>query len=207
MKDKKAFRTLLTSVILSSTGPIVLGAGLLVGRSSTQLADFARRSAELIALIVALVVYCITEKKQEISDPEKESMKRRGNTLVGFIMCLSGLLMLMVLILFGQSDKGNVVPACAIAFMGVVANGIFFLRYTNHYKRTGNSILGVQGRLYGAKTLVDICVTTSLLMIIIFPSARISEIFDGIGTTVVSLYMLYCGGRTIMEAKKTVVIQ
>ncbi len=202
MKDKKAFRTLLTSVLLSAPGPLVLGAGLIVGRSSTQLADFARRSAELIALIVALVVFCITEKKQESSEDEKERIKRRGNTLVGVIMCISGLIMLMVLVLFGQSEKGNVIPACVIAFMGVVVNSTFFFRYTNHYKRTGNSILGVQGRLYGAKSLVDICVTTSLLMIIIFPGAMISEIFDRIGTMVVSLYMLYCGGRTIMEANR-----
>lgn len=35
------FRTLLTYVLFSMSGPIVLGLGLMVGRSSTQIADFA----------------------------------------------------------------------------------------------------------------------------------------------------------------------
>ena len=37
-------RTLMWSVIMSSPGPLVVGLGLLAGRSSTQIADFFRRS-------------------------------------------------------------------------------------------------------------------------------------------------------------------
>ena len=44
-------RTLLAAMLLSLPGPLVLGAGLLLGRSSTQLADFIRRTAELGAQI------------------------------------------------------------------------------------------------------------------------------------------------------------
>ena len=46
-------RTLLAAMLLSLPGPLVLGAGLLLGRSSTQLADFIRRTAELGAIIVS----------------------------------------------------------------------------------------------------------------------------------------------------------
>ena len=50
MSDKKSgSRTFLMSVLMSSPGPLVVGLGLLAGRSSTQIADFVRRSSELLA--------------------------------------------------------------------------------------------------------------------------------------------------------------
>ena len=50
MANKKSGeKTLLWSVIMSSPGPLVVGLGLLSGRSSTQIADFVRRSAEPVS--------------------------------------------------------------------------------------------------------------------------------------------------------------
>ena len=45
MKSKSGERTLLASVLMSSPGPIVVGTALFFGRSSTQFADFIRRTA------------------------------------------------------------------------------------------------------------------------------------------------------------------
>ena len=45
--------TLLWSVLMSSAGPLVVGVGLLIGKSSTQLADFIRRSTELLGIILS----------------------------------------------------------------------------------------------------------------------------------------------------------
>ena len=60
-------RTLLMSVMLSSPGPIVVGIGLFMGKSSTQLADFVRRSAELCAILVSYFIYrTIVEAKFNI---------------------------------------------------------------------------------------------------------------------------------------------
>ncbi|MBO5664525.1 MAG: hypothetical protein J6R95_07085, partial [Bacteroidales bacterium] len=47
----------LMSVLMSAPGPLVVGLGLLAGRSATQLADFIRRSAELLAILVAYITY------------------------------------------------------------------------------------------------------------------------------------------------------
>ena len=48
-KDKRSgYRTLRLSVLLSAPGPLVLGLGLMVGHSSTQISDFTRRTAELM---------------------------------------------------------------------------------------------------------------------------------------------------------------
>ena len=73
MKNKSGKKTLLLSVIMSSPGPLVVGLGLLIGQSSTQLADFIRRSIELLAIILSFVVYCITTKDDNVNTLKKEN--------------------------------------------------------------------------------------------------------------------------------------
>ena len=52
MKNRKSEkRTMLMSILMSAPGPLILGLSLTAGQSSNQLADFFRRSAELLAII------------------------------------------------------------------------------------------------------------------------------------------------------------
>lgn len=199
-RDKKAgYRTLLLSVLLSAPGPLVLGLGLMVGRSSTQISDFTRRTAELLALIVSFVLYCVTNKNDDFDAARKAELERKGNTFVGIIMCVSGLSMIIMTLLTGSEDKGNVIPALVIAALGAATNTFFWRRYTFLYKRQRNSILGVQARLYRAKSFVDICVTAALAAVLAMPGTRASLFIDTIGSIIVSMYMIYCGIRTIKE--------
>lgn len=201
-EKKSGYRTLLISVLMSSYGPVILGLGLRVGHSSTQIADFTRRTAELLALVVAFIVYAVTNRRQDMAESQKQELERRGNLFTGVIMCVSGLSMLMLSVLSADTDKGNVIPALAIAFLGVVANSIFWRRYTSLYRKQGNAILGVQARLYGAKTAVDVCVVIALAAVLIFPGTKASFWLDRIGSMLVSLYMIRCGILTIMEQNK-----
>ena len=206
-EKKSSFRTLLLSVLFSASGPIVLGLGLLVGHSSTQIADFTRRTAELLALIVALVVYVMTNKRQDMPEERKKDLERKGNLFTGTIMCISGLSMLVLAVLSTDGDKGNVIPAMVIAFMGVVANAIFWRRYTALARSQDSSILGVQARLYGAKTAVDVCVTSALAAVLAFPGTGASYWLDKAGTALVSLYMIRCGIKTILEQRPAAVAE
>ena len=61
---KKGTNTPLWSVIMSAPGPLILAIGLMQGRSSTQIADFIRRTIELLAIIASFVAYQITVKRQ-----------------------------------------------------------------------------------------------------------------------------------------------
>ena len=199
-RDKKSgYRTLLLSVLMSSYGPVILGLGLRVGHSSTQIADFTRRTAELLALIVAFIIYAITNKRQELAEKEKRALEQKGNRFTGVIMCISGLSMLVLSVLSQDTDKGNVIPALVIAFLGVVANSIFWRKYTLLYRKQGNAILGVQARLYGAKTAVDVCVVIALTAVLTFPGTKVSFWLDRIGSVLVALYMIRCGITTIRE--------
>ena len=200
MSNKKSgARTLLWSVLMSSPGPLVVGLGLLSGRSSTQIADFVRRSAELLAIIMSFIVFKLTTKDEVCNEEKKQKLERISNVFVGAMMCVGGIFMIILAFMTDNSDKGNVIPGLAIAVMGVIANSIFWRKYTHLNKIEPNAILMVQARLYRAKTLVDGCVTIALLSVVIAPATWISFYLDFMGSLIVAIYLAWCGVRTIYE--------
>lgn len=200
MSDKKSgSRTLLMSVLMSSPGPLVVGLGLLAGRSSTQIADFVRRSSELLAIIMAFVIYRITTKDGACNEVKKARLERISNTFVGTMMCIGGIFMILLTFMSETADKGNVIPGLSIAVLGVIANTIFWRKYTRLNKAEPNAILAVQARLYRAKSLVDSCVTAALLSVVIAPGSQISIWLDFIGSLIVAAYLIWCGIQTIYE--------
>jgi len=199
---KSGSRTLLLSVLMSSPGPLVVGLGLLAGRSSTQIADFVRRSAELLAIIMSFVVYRITTKEDTCDEAKRVKLERRSNAFVGAMMCLGGSFMVLLAFLSGNTDKGNVIPGLAIAVMGVIANTAFWIKYTRLNRAQPNAILQVQSRLYRAKALVDGCVTVALLSVLIAPASPVSYWLDFAGSLIVAVYLIYCGVQTIWETRK-----
>lgn len=198
-QKKSGAKTLLWSIIMSSPGPLVVGLGLISGRSSTQLADFVRRSAELLAIIMSFAVYNATSGERSCGEEKKQRMERRSNIFVGSMMCLAGIIMAVLALTVQNADKGNVIPGLAIAVMGMIANSIFWLRYTRINKAEPNAIIAVQARLYRAKTLVDTSVTAALLSVLIAPASSVSFWLDLIGSVIVALYLVWCGGRTMYE--------
>ena len=199
---KSGARTLLWSVLMSAPGPLVVGLGLLAGKSSTQIADFVRRSSELLAIIMSFVVYKLTTNDGSTDEHRKALLERRSNAFVGAMMCLGGAFMIALAFMSDNSDKGNVIPGLSIAVMGVIANTLFWRKYTLLNKKEPNAILTVQSRLYQAKSLVDSCVTIALLSVAIAPGSPVSTWLDFIGSIIVALYLVWCGVRTIWEASQ-----
>lgn len=198
-RKKSGSRTLLMSVLMSSPGPLVVGLGLLSGRSVTQIADFFRRSSELLAIIMACIVYKITTRDGVCDENRRARLERMSNLFVGAMMCLGGSIMLVLAFFADNTDKGNVIPGLTIAVLGVIANTIFWRKYTKLNRAEPNAILAVQARLYRAKSLVDGCVTIALLSVAVFPQSAISYYLDFIGSIIVALYLVFCGIQTIRE--------
>jgi divalent metal cation (Fe/Co/Zn/Cd) transporter len=198
MKKKSGERTLLTSVVLSSPGPIVVGIGLFLGKSSTQLADFIRRTAELAAIIVSWAVYRVTHKGTEYDENHRLRLERIANYCVGAAMCLSGIAMLIVALLYPAEEKGNVIPGLIIAILGVTTNTWFWIRYRMLNKANPNSILAIQSRLYSAKAVVDTCVAAALIVVAISPGSPAAYFMDIAGSVAVALY-LFINGAVTME--------
>lgn len=199
MQNKSEKKTLFMSVLMSAPGPLIIALGLLVGQSSTQIADFVRRSAELLGIIMAYIVYVFTCKEGVCDTIKKEKWEKFSNIFVGAMMSIGGVLMLFLAFSASDTEKGNVIPSLVIALLGVVANTLFFRKYTKLNKAEPNAIIAVQARLYGAKSLVDCCVSIALLSVAILPHSIISYYLDFGGTVVVALYLAWCGVKTIME--------
>ena len=200
MKNQKSgSRTLLMSVLMSAPGPLVVGLGLLSGRSATQIADFFRRSSELLAIIMAYIVYKITTKDGTCDATRKARLERYANLFVGAMMCLGGSIMLVLAFFSENTDKGNVIPGLVIALLGVIANTLFWRKYAKLNNQEPNAILAVQARLYRAKSLVDGCVTVALLSVVLAPHSPVSWWLDLIGSIIVAVYLILCGIQTIRE--------
>lgn len=198
-KNSSGKNTLLWSVLMSAPGPLIVGIGLLMGKSATQAADFVRRSVELLAIILSYVIYCKTTKDGFTDTEKKVRLERYTDFFVGGAMCVGGGMMLLLALISGGQETGNVIPGLCVAILGVVANCIFWLRYGRLGRESGNSILLVQSRLYRAKTLVDGCVTAALLSVALFPQSAVSYYLDKIGSVVVAFYLIMTGVKTIRE--------
>lgn len=190
-------RTLLWSMLMSAPGPLIVALGLLTGRSATQLADLVRRSAELLAIVMAYLTYHFTA--QSTNAAQKMRLERRSNLFVGAMMCLGGSIMLALAFVPGNEEKGNVLPGLAVALLGVIANTIFWRRYTRLHRAAPNAILAVQARLYRAKSMVDGCVTLALMCVLLLPGSSLADALDRAGSAVVALYLFFCGAKTIRE--------
>ena len=194
-------RTLLAAMLLSLPGPLVLGAGLLLGRSSTQLADFIRRTAELAAIIVSWAVYRATIGRGMEDKARKARLEHIARLCVGASMCLGGAAMALIALLSGSGDKGNVIPALVIAVLGIVTNGFFWLRYRGLNLREENAVIGAQSKLYRAKTLTDTCVTAALAIIAAAPGSQAALYMDIIGSLSVALYLMVSGSRLLIAPR------
>ena len=207
MSNKSGKKTLLMSVIMSSPGPLVVGLGLLVGKSSTQLADFVRRSIELLAIILAFAVYSITTKNDSTDEIKKQKYERATNLFVSVAMVISGVIMTVLAFASSSEEKGNVIPGLAIALLGVVAHSLFWVKYNKLGKETCNKILMVQSNLYRAKTFVDLSVVIALVTVLLSTDPMVSYYFDLIGTVCVSVYLVFTGVTSFIKEIKHAVLR
>ena len=83
---------------------------------------------------------------------------------------------------------------------GFLTGTLCVLAYFKLGREQNNSILLVQSRLYRAKSLVDLCVTTALLVVLAAPGSAAADSFDKFGSAAVAVYLCWCGVRTILEA-------
>ena len=201
MKSKSGERTLLASVALSAPGPIAVGIGLLVGRSSTQLADFIRRTAEFTTIVVSWAVFRLVQAENTLCLERRLKLEAMANLVVGLAMCLGGVAMILIAFLSLDKDRGNVLPGLVIAALGVIANAWFWLRYSRLDQAEPNAILATQGRLYRAKTLVDCCVTLVLIFVAVIPNSPAIRYIDAAGSILIAVFLTLSGARILVKRK------
>ena len=195
-------RTLLLSVLMSSPGPLIVGISLITGKSSTQLADFIRRTIELLAIILSFIVYCITVKDDKVDEIKKQKLEKGANIFVSVAMVLSGVVMTFLALFSTDTDQGNVIPGLIIALMSVTANSLFWIKYTKLGQAENSKILILQSKLYRAKTFVDASVVITLSTVLLSTNVLVEHYFDMVGTLCVSAYLIFTGAQTLIKELK-----
>lgn len=200
--NKSSKKTMLLSVIMSTPGVLVVGIGLLIGKSNTQLADFIRRSIELVAIVLSFIVFCIISKDNYQDLKKKAFFEKSVNIFVGIIMIICGIIMFILALTAKNTEKGNVIPGLCVAILGVIANSFFWFKYKKISKETNNLIVLAQSNLYRAKTFVDCSVTIALFVVLISSNQNVSYYFDLVGTISVAIYLAYSGIITLINKNK-----
>lgn len=199
----KRERTMLVALLLSAPGPIATGIPALTSHSATQMADFVRRMAELVALFVSWRVYRRLGRRVAIDDSYRAHLERvAGLTVAGAMIC-SGVAMVVVGVarLLVYRASGNVTMGLIIAVLGLVVNTWFWLRYRSMTRERFDAIIAGQQRLYRAKACVDLCVVTALTLVVVAPGHPATRYIDALGCALVAGYLLYNGWEMVRKDK------
>ncbi len=194
---RKREKTLLASLLLSAWGPITTGIAVVMSHSVTQLADFLRRTAELLALLLSWLVFRFISGAADLTSEEKMKWERIANYGVAAALGVSGLVMIVLALSRSRQYEpgGNVYLGLTIAVMGFIVNLWFWRRYSKLYREEQNLIMASQKRLYLAKMAVDICVITALCAVALMPTHNVTKYIDILGSVVVALYLLWSSWR------------
>jgi divalent metal cation (Fe/Co/Zn/Cd) transporter len=188
-------KTLLVALLLSMWAPLATGIAVILSQSTTQLADFIRRSVELLALFVAWFVFRTIMHKQSITEAAKARLERIASLLTALALVSSGIIILSVTLsrLADFEPGGNVYPGMAIAFLGLITNTWFWRRYARQTRELYTPIIDAQSYLYRAKAFVDLCVLAALTTVAIHPTHVVTRYVDLLGSGAVVVYLLWSG--------------
>ncbi|MBE0411760.1 MAG: hypothetical protein IBX69_18690, partial [Anaerolineales bacterium] len=89
-------KTLLVALLLSMWAPLATGIAVILSQSTTQLADFIRRSVELVALFVSWFVFRTILRRKGIAESDKARLERIASLLTATALVFSGLVILVV---------------------------------------------------------------------------------------------------------------
>ncbi len=192
-------RTLRTALLLSAPGPLVTGFATISTHSTTQLADFLRRTVDLVALFLSWWVFRELQRNPTLDEREQYRLERTTELSVAGAMACSGVAMLVVAVsrLSAFEPGGRVIPGLAIATLGLIVNGAFWWRYTLLTREQYSAVIAAQQKLYRAKASVDLCVVAALATVSVAPSDAVTRYVDILGSVVVAVYLLLSSLRTV----------
>ncbi len=188
-------KTLLISLLLSAFGPLVTGFALVSSRSTTQLADFVRRSMELVAVFVAWWVFHRLQRNAEPDAAHRSALERSAALSTAGAMAGSGFVLLGVALsrLSVFEPGGNVTLGLTVAALGLVVHAWFWRRYAILTGEQYSAVITAQQQLYRAKTWLDLCVFIALAVVAVAPNHLATHYVDILGSLTVAGYLLWSG--------------
>ena len=195
-------RTLLVALLLSMWGPLATGIAVVMSTSTTQLADFIRRSVELAALFVSWYVFRHLARNPELDQSSKANLEKITRLFVSAALGISAIVMVVLAVsrMGSFQPGGNVYPGLVIATLGLITNTWFWRRYSRLNFEQYSSIIDAQRQLYMAKAFVDLCVIAALGAVAIIPGHSATRYIDISGSLALAGYLLWSSYRTARQA-------
>lgn len=203
-EERRRERTLLVAFLLSAWGPFTTGLAVVLSRSTTQLADFVRRTTDLVALFMSWWLFRYMRRHPQLPESRKLQLERRATSAVAGALLVTSAAMIVLFVsrLSDFTPGGNVWLGLGIAVAGGGVNGWFWLRYSRFLADRHDAIVHNQVRLYRAKTIVDVVVVTVLAAVAWQPTHPVTRIVDLGGSLIVAFYLAVSGIRSIQDARK-----
>jgi divalent metal cation (Fe/Co/Zn/Cd) transporter len=201
---KSRERTLRASFLLSAWAPFVTGLAVIMSQSTTQIADFVRRTTELIALFISWQVFRYLARNQNLAAEARARLEKIAGLGVTVALVCSGVVMLILTAsrLSNFEPGGNVYLGLGIAVLGLLTNTWFWRRYTRLGNEQYSPIMDTQRQLYQAKALVDLCVIAALGAIAVDPHHVVTRYIDLLGSVAVGIYLLWSGFNPVRQAHR-----
>ncbi len=195
---------MLIALLLSMWAPLTTGIAVAMSTSTTQLADFVRRTVELIALFVSWWVFRYIARNEKLTPDKIAAMEKISGLIVAAAIGISAMVMLVLTISrIGVIEPGgNVYPGLIIATLGFIVNTWFWRRYTRLNSEKYNSIINAQRQLYQAKALVDLLVIAALGAVAVAPGHYLTGYIDLLGSFALVGYLFWSGLRTAVQTIK-----
>lgn len=197
---RRRLRTLRLALFLSAWAPLATGVAVAMSHSTTQLADFVRRTVELLAIGTSYAAFARVGPGQ----PEERSARWErwaGRTVVA-TLATSGLLVaaLAASRSGGFRPGGDVRVGLAVAAAGLLTNGWFWRRYARFEGDLPSAVIGGQRALYRAKTVVDASVLVALAAVALAPGSPATRWIDLGGSWLVAVYLGWSAARAARRA-------
>ncbi len=196
--DARRERTLLVALLLSAWAPFVTGWAVVLSQSTTQVADFVRRTVELGAVTVAWAVFRRL-RRREPAPAEAARLERIAAWAVGGALAISGAVTLLLALRRGAgfAPGGDVRLGLLVAVLGLATNGWFWRRYAVFARERPGRLMEGQRTLYRAKVVVDACVIAALASVALAPGRPVTRWVDLAGSVAVALYLLWSAARAV----------
>lgn len=199
-KDKE--RTLRTACLLSAWAPAALGVALMLGPSTVLIADFIRRTSELLVTAASWRVFRRIARNPSHPPEVFEASERRVSQLVAVVLVLSTVIILVTAAIRGLSgaEVGWIVPGLLIACGGCAVNCWLWRRSRSLAKREPSPLIDAQWRFYRSKTIADVCVIATLIGGALTRGTVFSSWVDAVGACIIALFLATTAQRVMQRS-------
>jgi ferrous-iron efflux pump FieF len=187
-------RLVLFGVVTTFLSLLPTAYAALISNSTTLLADLLRCASEFLAIFASWLIL----RKVAAGDTARFNygfgkLEQLASVAVASALFLTFLIALTIGLrrLFLPEPVENVTFGLILALLSVGGNAFLWILNYLSYKSSRSPISDSQWRLFRAKTMATVVVLASLSGTMFFPQANWSLYVDGVGSILLSLFMLW----------------